>query len=48
VIAAVGPKLAGTDAGLGQRLDQRDQVPLLVLVARREPDGKRAAERVDG
>src|SRR6266480_6900836 len=47
-VAAVGPELARTDAGLGERVEQRDQVALLVLVAGREPDGERVAERVDG
>jgi len=47
-VAAVGPELARTDAGLGERVDERNQVALLVLVAGRQPDGERAAERVDG
>jgi len=47
-VAAVGPELARTDAGLGERVDERNQVALLVLVAGRQPDGERVAERVDG
>jgi len=47
-VAAVGPELARTDPGLGERVDQRQQVALLVLVAGRKPDGEGAPERVDG
>lgn len=33
VVAAVGPQLAGLDAAFAQRVDERQQMPALVLVA---------------
>jgi hypothetical protein len=40
-IAAIGPQLAGLDAAGEQLVDQRQQMRTLVLVAGRDPDGKR-------
>jgi hypothetical protein len=47
-VAAVGPELAGTDLGLGEQVEQRQQVALLVLVARPQADGERQPAGVDG
>jgi hypothetical protein len=40
-VAAVGPQLVGLDSLLTQCVDQRQQVPPLVFVARRQPDRER-------
>jgi len=37
-VAAVSPQLVGVDAARGERIEEWQQVPLLVLVAGREPD----------
>jgi hypothetical protein len=46
-VAAVGPELARADAAGGERIDERQQVPLLVLVPGREPGLERRPARVD-
>lgn len=46
-VAAVGQQLLGLDAGLGQGVEQRQQVALLVLVAGREQDRQRQAAAFD-
>jgi hypothetical protein len=40
-VAAVGPQLGRLDAARGERVEQRQQVPSLVLVAGREPHRQR-------
>jgi hypothetical protein len=46
-VAAVGPQLARLDAGLGERVEQRQQVPPLVLVSGPEQDLERDPARLD-
>lgn len=46
-VAAVGPKLARADPPPGKGVEEREQVPTLVLVARREPDLEREPVGVD-
>jgi hypothetical protein len=46
-VAAVGPQLARLDPQVGERVEQRQQVTLLVLVSGREPDRERFAGRLD-
>jgi hypothetical protein len=47
-IGAVGPELTRVDAALGEGIEQREQVALLVLVSGREPDRERRPARVYG
>lgn len=47
-VAAIGPQLVGMDPALGERVDQRQQVPLLVLVSGREAYLERGAVGVYG
>jgi hypothetical protein len=46
-VAAVGPQLGRVDAGLRERIDQRQQVPLLVLVPGSDLDRERQPAAVD-
>jgi hypothetical protein len=46
-IAAVGPELGRPDRRRGERVEQRQQVALLILVAGPEQDGERQPARVD-
>jgi hypothetical protein len=47
-VAAVGPQLGRLDPALQQRVDERQQVPALVLVPGRQPHLQRPPGRVDG
>jgi len=47
-VAAVGPELERMDPGRGERVEQRQQVALLVLVAGPEADRQRQPAGVDG
>jgi hypothetical protein len=47
VIATVGPQLAGLETALDQRVDQREQIPALVLVAGAETNLEWLAGRID-
>jgi hypothetical protein len=46
-VAAVGPQLQRLDAGLLERVEQRQQIALLVLVAGRKQDRQRQAATLD-
>jgi hypothetical protein len=48
VIAAVSPELVRLDATGSERVHERQQVSLLVLVAGRQPHFQRRTMRVDG
>jgi hypothetical protein len=48
VVAAVGPQLRRSQAAGKQLVDEREQLPALVLVAGPDPDCKRRADGVDG
>jgi hypothetical protein len=48
VVAAIGPELAGPDPACKERVDERQQMAALVLVASREPDRKRRPAGVYG
>jgi hypothetical protein len=48
VVAAVGPQLARPDAPFGERVNEWQQVPSLVLVAGRNAHLQRSAGCVDG
>lgn len=48
VVAAVGAQLTRSDPALGERIEQRQQMPALVLVARRQPHLERPPVPIDG